>query len=218
MVDILSKPSVPSGLTRLDGIDYLWPASQSAGLLSNDGAGVLSWVPATVAYTAIIGDGAASSFVLTHNLGTKNVIVALRDRATDRLVDADVVATSTTQVTVAFGSAVPTTNQYQVMVFAAGGSAPAAIYAATLDFSNGDTLKRFTITNPDVAATSKIVGTIRRPDTADDSADFGYLFIANVVKVATGSFDLLVAATDGGIGDVTEIPPLGTVEYDYQIA
>lgn len=59
---------------------------------------------------------AATSTVVTHNLGTKDVAVSLREVATDKLnLDADTVATSTTTVTVTFASA-PTAGQYRITV------------------------------------------------------------------------------------------------------
>jgi hypothetical protein len=41
-------------------------------------------------YTATIGDGIETSLVVTHNLGTKDVIVTLRDASTDEQIFADV--------------------------------------------------------------------------------------------------------------------------------
>ncbi len=93
-----------------------------------------------------------------------------------------------------------------------GGSTPRT---ASIAFTDGDTLKRVTITDALVTSSSVIVATIRRPDTVDDSADFGYLYTVNVVKVATGSFDVLIACTDGGFGDPVEVPPNETITLAY---
>jgi hypothetical protein len=71
-----------------------------------------------------------------------------------------------------------------VVTMSAG--AAATCYSATIAFTDGDTVRRVTIANGVVTATSKIVGTIRRPDTSVDSADIGYLYHANIVLVGTG--------------------------------
>jgi hypothetical protein len=86
---------------------------------------------------------------------------------------------------------------------------------ASIAFTDGDTLRRVTITDADVVATSRIIHNIRRPDSADDSADAGYLYIANVVEVQSGSFDVLIAALDWGFGDPVENPPNETVQFQY---
>ena len=92
------------------------------------------------------------------------------------------------------------------------------VNTASIAFTDGDTLRRVTITNASVLSTSKIVGTIRRPNTTDDSADAGYIYIANVVKVSAGSFDLLVACLAWGFDDPVLYPPNETVTFAYSIA
>ena len=66
-------------------------------------------------FAASIGDGSNTSYAVTHNLGTKDVIVQLYDVSTNDTVFADVVRTSTTVVTVSFTSA-PTTNDIRVLI------------------------------------------------------------------------------------------------------
>lgn len=66
-------------------------------------------------YSTNIGDGTATSYVITHNLGTKDVTVAIRDASSDAFVEAEVTATSTSQATVSFAVA-PSSNQYRVTV------------------------------------------------------------------------------------------------------
>src|SRR5689334_15642402 len=48
-MDVLTKPSLPSGLLRLLGLDQTWPAAQVAGVLKNNGAGTLSWATLALA-------------------------------------------------------------------------------------------------------------------------------------------------------------------------
>lgn len=66
-------------------------------------------------YNTSIGNGTNTSYTITHNLGTKDVIVQLRQNSDDVHVYADVVSTSTTQVTVTFATA-PSSNAIRVTV------------------------------------------------------------------------------------------------------
>lgn len=62
-----------------------------------------------------VGDGASTSIGVTHNLGTKDVTVSVRDKATDAGVEVDWTATSTTVVTLSFATA-PSAAAYRITV------------------------------------------------------------------------------------------------------
>jgi hypothetical protein len=67
-------------------------------------------------YAANVGDGTNTSYTVTHNLGTKDVIVSLYDNSSPYAeVVADIQHTSTTAITLVFSTA-PTSNQYRVVV------------------------------------------------------------------------------------------------------
>ena len=66
-------------------------------------------------YTATIGDGSTSSIAVTHNLGTKDVYVSVYDNSTGDEELVQLQRTSTTVVTILFGTA-PATNAYRVVV------------------------------------------------------------------------------------------------------
>lgn len=66
-------------------------------------------------YAVDIGDNSATSFTVTHSLGTRDVTVAIYDKSTYEEVITNVTHTSTSAVTVAFADA-PTTDQYRVVV------------------------------------------------------------------------------------------------------
>jgi hypothetical protein len=70
---------------------------------------------ATGSYSTSVGNGAALSFTVTHNLNSSAVIVQLYENSTGAQVMTDVVITSANVVTVSF-TAAPTTNQYLVVV------------------------------------------------------------------------------------------------------
>jgi hypothetical protein len=67
-------------------------------------------------YNASIGDGSATSYTVTHNLGTRDVQVTIYDNASPYAeVIADVQHTTTNTITLLF-SVAPTSNQYRVVV------------------------------------------------------------------------------------------------------
>jgi hypothetical protein len=69
----------------------------------------------TGGYAANVGDGVATSFALTHGLGTRDVVVVIYDNSTFEEVITDVVLTSTSVVTVTFAVA-PSSNAYRVVI------------------------------------------------------------------------------------------------------
>lgn len=66
-------------------------------------------------YKTSIGDGVASSYTVTHNLGSRDVIVQLFDNSSYDTVFADVVRTTTNTVDITFGI-VPSLNDIRVLI------------------------------------------------------------------------------------------------------
>lgn len=66
-------------------------------------------------YSETFGDGSTTSFVITHGLGTLDVLVQVVEVSTGQTVIMQVARNSTTQVTVTANVA-PTTNQYRVVI------------------------------------------------------------------------------------------------------
>lgn len=62
-----------------------------------------------------VGNGAATSFAISHNLGTRDVVVNVYDNTTYDTVEVDVVRTDTNTVTVSFAVA-PGSNAYRVVI------------------------------------------------------------------------------------------------------
>ena len=62
-----------------------------------------------------VGNSAATSFAIDHNLGTLDVLVQIYDNSTYDTVEADVVRTNTNRVTVSFASA-PGNDAYRVVI------------------------------------------------------------------------------------------------------
>jgi hypothetical protein len=66
-------------------------------------------------YAANVGNASATSFALTHSLGTRDVIVLIYDNSTYEQIYADVAMTSTSVVTVTFATA-PASSAYRVVI------------------------------------------------------------------------------------------------------
>lgn len=64
---------------------------------------------------ASIGNGSATSIAVTHNLGTKDVVVSIRRNSDDAAVLTDWTATDVNTVTLTFATA-PTSGQYRVVI------------------------------------------------------------------------------------------------------
>lgn len=70
----------------------------------------------TKKYAATIGDGTTTTFTLTHNLNTQDVVVTVRENASPyNVVFADVQITDTNNIKLLFATA-PSSNQYRVVV------------------------------------------------------------------------------------------------------
>lgn len=66
-------------------------------------------------FAASVGDGAATSFTVTHGFSTFDVIVQVYENSTGAEVLAQVARVAEDDVSITFGTA-PTTNQYRVLV------------------------------------------------------------------------------------------------------
>lgn len=87
-------------------------ASTAAGAKTN--LGFLT--RATITASPTFGNGVATSFTLTHSLGTNDVLVELYDTTTFQTVYADVVRTSTNVVTVSGFTTPPATNAIRAVI------------------------------------------------------------------------------------------------------
>lgn len=65
--------------------------------------------------TSTIGDGSTTAYVISHNLGTQDVTVSVRDASSNNIVYTDVSVTSTNSITVTF-SAAPASGAYKVVI------------------------------------------------------------------------------------------------------
>lgn len=103
---------------QLIGNNFSGVAVANGGLTVGSSGFELDTAIAVRKYAANVGDGVATSYTISHNLGTKDVIVSVYDNSSPYAeVICDVQHTSTTAITLLF-SVAPTSNQYRVVVHA----------------------------------------------------------------------------------------------------
>lgn len=98
---------------RIGGGGHEWENGYQVIQMPFDIGGTLA-----VKYSATIGDGAATSFVLNHALKSRDVVVQIYDTATFKAVEADVEMTDINNVTINFAAA-PTAGQFRVTIIGA---------------------------------------------------------------------------------------------------
>lgn len=95
--------------------------------------------------------------------------------------------------------------------------ASTALRSLSVAFNDGDTMRRVTVPDALVTASSKVLCSVRRPDTTDDSNDKGYIYIVNVVEIVNGAFDVLISCLGWGYDDPTLNPPIEMVQLIYSV-
>jgi hypothetical protein len=102
----------------LTGTNFTGVVVASGGLSVGASGFELDTTIAVRKYAANVGDGSATTYTVSHNLGTKDVIVSVYDNSSPYAeLICDVQHTSTTAITLLF-SVAPTSNQYRVVVHA----------------------------------------------------------------------------------------------------
>ena len=114
--DFTGDPTVNAGIRVERGnaadVELLWNESSDNWTLTNDGT---NYHAITRKFTAVVGDGTALQYPVTHNLGTREVVVNVYDTATYDTVETDVVRTSANIVTLGFAAA-PASGAYTVVI------------------------------------------------------------------------------------------------------
>lgn len=120
-VDIASTYVGQTSITTLGTIATgTWAATdvgvEHGGTGASTAAGAKTNLGFMTRYTVEIGDGATNPITVTHNMGTRDVIVQVRETASPyEYVGVTIESFSTTAVKLYFG-AIPTLNQYTVVV------------------------------------------------------------------------------------------------------
>lgn len=110
------KRLMADNTTRKDAsIDYNNSTNRWQTTLG-DVTGTLVTLPLTNKYSTTLGNGTDTSYVVTHNLNTRDIAITIRETGDDyEQVIADVVFTSLNTLTVMFATA-PTSAQYTITV------------------------------------------------------------------------------------------------------
>jgi hypothetical protein len=105
----LASSTAGHGITFTSGVLSVTGLAVSA-------SGLTTSTPTTARIASdTIGDGSATSFVITHNMGTRDVIIQVYDAASYDTVIADTIRTSTSTATVTFSTA-PASNAYVAVI------------------------------------------------------------------------------------------------------
>jgi hypothetical protein len=114
--DFTGDPTADAGIRVERGnaadVQLRWAETSDQWEITNDGT---NYHAITRKFTAVIGDGTTFQYPVTHNLGSRTVVVNVYDSATYDTVECDVVRTSTTVVTLGFTVA-PASGAYTVVI------------------------------------------------------------------------------------------------------
>lgn len=115
--DFTGAPTADAGIRVERGtssdVEILWNETDDRWTLTNNGS---NYHAIARKYVASIGDGAATSYTVTHNLGTKDIQVQIYENASPfSQVETDVEHSGTDSVTIKFATA-PSSNAYRVVV------------------------------------------------------------------------------------------------------
>ena len=114
--DFTGDPTVDAGIRVERGnaadVQLRWAETPDQWQLTNDGT---NYHAITRKFTSTVGNGALTQIPVTHNLGSREVVVNVYDSATYDTVECDVVRTSTTVVTLGFTVA-PASGAYTVVI------------------------------------------------------------------------------------------------------
>ena len=93
-------------------VELKWDETDNRWELTNDGT---NYHAITRKFVDVVGDGVATSFAVTHNLGTRDVTVQVYDSATYESVETGVTRTSDSVTTLVFAVA-PASGAYRVVI------------------------------------------------------------------------------------------------------
>ena len=119
-VDIASNYAGQTSITTLGTITTgTWQGSAIGIAYGGTGAtsavGARANLGATGKFSSDVGNGSATTITVTHNLGTQDVVVTVREKATNQVVYPDIEMTDANNIKLYFATA-PASGQYRVTV------------------------------------------------------------------------------------------------------
>lgn len=109
---VLAASAAGNGLTLTSGI---LAVGSGTGITVSADAIALDTAVAVRKYAQSVGNAAATSIAVTHNLGTRDITYSVYDSTTYEFVEVDGVATDTNTLTLTFATA-PASSAYRVVV------------------------------------------------------------------------------------------------------
>jgi len=98
------------------GTNATTEAAARDNLAATSASGLTTTTPTTARIASdTIGDGSATSYVITHNLGTRDVVIQIYDASSYDTIIADTIRTSTSTATITFSTA-PSSNAYVAVI------------------------------------------------------------------------------------------------------
>ena len=114
--DFSGDPTVNAGIKVERGnaadVDLRWNETSDVWQITSDG---INYHDITRKFTAVVGDGEAYQYPVTHNLNKRQVLVNVYDSITFDTVECDVVRTSANVITLGF-TAAPASGAYTVVI------------------------------------------------------------------------------------------------------
>jgi len=114
--DFAGDPTVDAGIRVERGnaadVQIRWHEGLDLWQITNDGT---NYHAITRKFKAVVGDGETYQYPVTHNLGTREVVVNVYDSSTYDTVECDVVRTSNSVVTLGFSTA-PSSGAFTVVI------------------------------------------------------------------------------------------------------
>lgn len=107
----------------------------SSTYLRGDG----SWQSLANSYTVTIGDGAATTITVTHNLGTRDVVPSVFDATTYEVVECDITLSTTNTLTLTFATA-PALNALRCVVLSSGSTGLSSLSRSVSTVTSSTTL------------------------------------------------------------------------------
>lgn len=119
--DLATTADITTAINNLiDGAPGALDTLNELAAAINDDANFNTTIVASIAektksVSADVGDGLSTSIAVTHNLGTRDIVVSVMEVSTNAMVIADWVANTTNQITLTFNTE-PNTAQYRVTI------------------------------------------------------------------------------------------------------
>jgi len=151
-------------------------------------------------YAITFGDGAATSYPITHNLSSENITVTIRDVATGEVVYCDVFVTDAETVTLVFDVA-PALDSLRCVVFGPVGAGGAPLVST--DITDSTTTGRSVLTAASQAAARTATGSVSLSEVLWDDLPDRPAVVASGADTAAARASISAVELGGDLGTPT---------------